>query len=337
MRAVGFTRSLPVSDPDCLVDVDLPEPRPSGRQLLVRPDAASINPVDAKRRQNVAVDKDLDEPVVLGFDAVGTVVSCGPDARLFEPGAQVWYSGSIDRSGSNAELQVVDERIAGRKPEKLSALAAAALPLTGITAWEALFDRLRVTEGGGQGETLLIIGGAGGVGSIAIQLAKALTKLRVIATASREETRRWCERMGADSIANHYELIDSVRGLGVTHVDYILNCADLSPHWDSICELVAPEGSIVGIVNADGPVDLTKLMMKSATFAWEMMSTRPMFDTRTLERQHDILQRLSGLADSGTVVSTMTDSLSGLTAATLIDAHRRIESGRTIGKLCIDY
>ena len=337
MRAVGFTRSLPVDDPECLLDIEVPVPEPTGRQLRVQVLAASVNPVDVKRRQNVAAAHPLDAPMILGFDAVGTVDACGEDVELFRCGDAVWYSGSIDRSGSNAELQLVDERIVGRRPRNLGAPEAAALPLTALTAWEALFDRMRIAEGGGDARSLLIIGGAGGVGSIAIQLAKALTGLRVIATASRDETRQWCERMGADVIANHYDLVNSVRESGAEHVDYILNCADLLPHWDGISELIAPEGTIVSIVHAEGPVNLTSLMQKSATFAWEMMSTRPMFETPSMSRQHEILNRLAELVDSEIIRSTMTETLIGLTAATLVDGHARIESGRMIGKLCIDY
>ena len=337
MRAVGFTRSLPIEDPDSLVDFEARIPTSGPTELLVKVVAASVNPVDSKRRLNAAAERVLEAPVILGFDAVGTVAETGKDVRLFKEGDTVWYSGSIDRQGSNAEYQVVDERIVGHKPETLTDTEAAALPLTSLTAWEAFFDRMRIAEGSGSGEALLIIGGAGGVGSVAIQLAKKLTDLTVIATASREETRDWCSKLGADLIANHYDLVASVRELDIPNVPWILNCADLSPHWDSIVELVAPEGTVASIVHANEPVDLSQLMFKSVTFAWEMMSTRPIFGTNTIIRQHDILERVAGLVDAGDVRTTQTEVLTGLSAKTLREAHTAIESGRTIGKLCIDY
>jgi len=337
MRAVGFTRSLPIDDPESLFDFEAEVPAPAERELLVKVSATSINPVDSKRRTNAASDVEFEKPMVLGFDATATVVAVGAETELFKEGDRVWYSGSIDRQGSNAEYQVVDERIVGRKPATLNDTEAAALPLTALTAWEAFFDRMHIEEGAGSGNTLLIIGGAGGVGSIATQIAKKLTDLTVVATASRDETRDWCYRQGADHVADHYDLVNSVRALDIPDVRWVLNCADLSPHWDSIVELIAPEGTVASIVHADGPVDLTQLMFKSVTFAWEMMSTRPIFGTSSMIRQHEILERVAGLVDGGEVRSTQTRVLSGLSANTLREAHRAIESGQMIGKLCIDY
>ena len=335
MKAIGFTRSLPVTDEHCLFEFETAVPEPGARDLLVRVHAASVNPADTKVRRNAAAENDLDSPWILGFDAAGVVEQVGSEVEFFKVGDAVWYAGSIDRSGSNAQWQLVDERIVGHRPQSLSAPQAAALPLTGITAWEALYDRLRIPAE--QSGTLLIIGGAGGVGSITIQLARQMTNLKVIATASREETKDWCLQQGADLVANHRSLEASMRELGVDSVDYILNCADTSGYWDAMANLIAPEGKIASIVEASAPVDLQLLMHKSATFAWEMMSTRPMFGTDSMVRQHVILEQLASYADSGQVITTMTDCLTGLSAKTLIEGHRRIESGNNIGKLSIDY
>lgn len=337
MKAVGFIRSLPVEDTESLFDFETDIPVPGPRQLLVKVEAVSVNPVDTKRRAKVALDKDLQEPMVLGFDAVGTVAATGENCELFEEGDAVWYAGSIDRPGSNAEYQVVDERIVGRRPRNLTAAEAAALPLTAITAWEAMFDRMNIVEDGGAGNVLLIIGAAGGVGSIATQLARQLTDLVVIATASRPETVAWCSKQGAHNVVNHYDLIKDFRATGVQHADYILNCADTFAYWDTMAELIAPEGKIASIVESEKPVQLTALMLKSATFVWEMMSTRPMFGTRTMIRQHEILDRLADLVESEAVRSTMTSCLQGLSASTLREAHALLESQGMIGKLSINY
>ena len=361
MKAVGFTRSLPVGDRNCLVDFEIPIPVPGPGDLLIGVEAVSVNPVDTMRRRRAAAGQALERPMILGFDAAGTVVEAGSDTHLFKPGDRVWYSGSIDRSGSNAEFQVMDERIVGRRPENLEPAEAAALPLTALTAWEALFDRigiprpginmvaadkragaalpdlLGVPQPGGPISTLLIIGGAGGVGSIAIQLAKRLTGMRVIATASRPASRGWCLEMGADRVADHRSLVESVRAPGREHVDYILNCADTAEHWDAMAELIAPEGKIACIVGSEQPVDLRKLMLKSVTFAWEHMSTRPVFQTDTMQRQHQILQQLAGRVEAGEIRSTLTTTLHGLSAATLRQAHAKLEARRMIGKLSIVY
>lgn len=337
MKAVGFTRSLPVTDESCLIDLELPVPEPGPRQLLVRVAASSVNPADAKRRRRAAVGRDLPVPIVLGYDAVGEVVATGQDVRLFQVGDKIWYSGSIHLPGSNAEYQVVDERIAGRRPSSLDDAAAAALPLTALTAWEALFDRLRLVAESESGRRLLIIGGAGGVGSIAIQLACLIPGLTVIATASRTETRDWCHRLGAHDVIDHGRLLESMGASGFKTVDYILNCADTSGYWAAMAELIRPEGSIASIVEPSGPVDLGLLLMKSATFAWENMSTRPFFSLDTMQRQHEILGGIADLVDEGKIRSTHTRTLRGLTGATLREAHRAIESGHTVGKIAVVY
>lgn len=337
MKAVGFRRSLPVDDPDSLVDFETAVPSPGPRDLLIKVAAASVNPADTKKRRRAAVDRELPEPMILGFDGVGTVAAVGPDVRLFAVGDRVWYAGNIMRAGSNAEYQLVDERIVGHAPRSLSDAEAAALPLTGLTAWEALFERISIPIAASSDSVLLIIGGAGGVGSIATQLVKRLTGMSVVATASRPETRDWCLRQGADVVADHYELVESVRQRGVDQVEFILNCADTAAHWEAMAELIAPEGRIASVVESHQHLDLTRLMLKSVVFAWENMSTRPLFNTSSMQRQHDILDRLAELVDSGKIASTLGTTLNGLSAANLREGHRRLEAGTMVGKVSIAY
>jgi zinc-binding alcohol dehydrogenase family protein len=336
MKAIGFTTSLPVDDPSSLFEFETETPVPGPRDLLVRVRAVSVNPVDVKQRQRAALNTTLPHPRVLGFDAAGTVEAVGADVRLFQVGDAVWYAGSIKRPGTNAELHLVDERIVGRRPATLSAPEAAALPLTSLTAWEALFDRMHVPEGGGAGKTLLVVGGAGGVGSIAIQLAKQLTGLFVIATASREESAGWCRELGADAIADHRDLLAAVRSLGHQHVDAILCTNDFEGHWEALAELVGPQGVICSILGAPR-LDLSKLMGKSATLAWELMFTRSSFETPDMIAQHHILDRVADLVDAGRLRTTLKETLSGFTAENHRQAHKRVEAGTMIGKLAIAY
>jgi zinc-binding alcohol dehydrogenase family protein len=336
MRAIGFTTSLPIDDPASLFEFAAETPAPRPRDLLVRVRAVSVNPVDAKQRQRSAQGTALPSPRILGFDASGTVEAVGPQVQLFRPGDAVWYAGSIQRPGTNAELHLVDERIVGRKPKTLGDAEAAALPLTSLTAWEALFDRMHVPEGGGAGRMLLVVGGAGGVGSIAIQLAKELTGLHVIATASREESARWCRELGADAIADHRDLLASVRAAGRQQVDFILCTNDVAGHWEAMAELVAPQGSICSILGGSG-LDMAKLFAKSAAFALELMFTRSNFETPDMIEQHRILDRVADLVDAGRLRSTLTETLSGFTVENHKLAHRRIEAGSSIGKLAIAY
>ena len=336
MKAIGFFKSHPIDHPESLLELESERPKPGDHDLLVEVRAASINPVDSKVRQRAATDAALPSRRVLGYDAVGIVRAIGSAVVDIGIGDRVWYAGAIDRDGSNAEYQLVDARIAARAPHHLSDPEAAALPLTALTAWEALFDRLRI-DPNETDKSILIVGGAGGVGSITTQIAKAVTSLKVIATASRPETTDWVRKMGADHVANHRDLVHSVRGLGFETVDYIFNTADTYGHWDAMCELIAPQGLICGIVESTAAVDLTKLQSKSAGFVWELMFTRPLFKTTDLSRQHDILRRLAGLVDGGQIQTTLTDTLQGLSVDTFKEAHRRIESGKTIGKVTISY
>ena len=291
MKAIGFRTSLPVDDPSSLLEFEAETPVPGPHDLLVRVHAVSINPVDLKQRKNAAKGTTLPTPRILGFDACGTVEAVGPEVRLFQVGDEVWYAGSIKRPGTNAELHLVDERIVGPKPATLSPAEAAAMPLTSLTAWEALFDRMHVPEGeaaGAAGKTLLVVGGAGGVGSMAIQLAKQLTQLKVIATASRPESADWCRELGADEIADHRDLLASVRALGSQHIDYILCTNDFEGHWEAMAELVGSQGVLCSILGA-ARLDVGKLMAKSATLTWELMFTRSSFETPDMIEQHHIL------------------------------------------------
>ena len=335
MKAVALKTYLPVDNPQSLLDVELEKPAPQGRDLLIAVSAISVNPVDTKVR--APKDKHEDQPRVLGWDAVGVVEAIGPAVSLFKPGDRVYYAGDITRPGSNSEYQLVDERIVGRAPASLSNAEAAALPLTAITAWEGLFDRLRINRDEGAAKTLLIIGGAGGVGSIAIQLAKQLTMVTVIATASRPETREWCLSLGADYVVDHRELINSMHAAGHEQVDYIFCLNNTDQHWLSLCDLVKPQGIICSIVETKQPVELNGLKNKSASFVWELMFTRSMFQTDDMIEQHHLLNEVSGLIDAGKIKTTVTNVLSPINAENLRRAHAQLESGTTIGKVVLEH
>ena len=335
MKAVALKAYLPIDNPQSLLDVELENPVPQDHDLLIAVSAISVNPVDTKVR--APKDKHEDQPRVLGWDAVGVVEAIGPAVSLFKPGDRVYYAGDITRPGSNSEYQLVDERIVGRAPASLSNAEAAALPLTAITAWEGLFDRLRINRHEDAAKTLLIIGGAGGVGSIAIQLAKQLTKVTVIATASRPETREWCLSLGADYVVDHRELINSMHAAGHEQVDYIFCLNNTDQHWLSLCDLVKPQGIICSIVETKQPVELNGLKNKSASFVWELMFTRSMFQTDDMIEQHHLLNELSGLIDAGKIKTTVTNVLSPINAENLRKAHAQLESGRTIGKVVLEH
>ncbi len=335
MKAVGFITSLPITSVDSFIDFETAKPRPVGRELLIKINAIAVNPVDYKIRQNSAKDVLLDVPKIIGWDACGVVESVGEDATIFKVGDKVYYAGDITKPGCNAEYQVIDERIVGRKPSNLSDEAAAAMPLTTLTAWEILFDRIRINLEKDQGKTLLIIGGAGGVGSIAIQLAKKLANLKVIATASRPESIAWCKKMGADIVVNHTDLVNEVRKAGFKYVDFIVDFANANAYWDDMVELIKPQGHIASITGSAEPIALNKLKTKSASFSWEFMYTRSSFETDDMIEQHKILDTVAGLIEDGEIVHTLTQTLHGLSAATLKQAHQQLESGTTIGKLAI--
>jgi len=332
MRAVGYTRSLPVEDPDALLDLTVERAEPQGRDLLVEIRAVSVNPIDTKVRKRA---DPKGTPKILGYDAAGVVAAVGSNARLFQPGDAVFYAGSIARSGTNAEFHLVDERIVGRKPKTLGFAAAAALPLTSITAWEMLFDRLRIPRGAGDG-TLLLIGSGGGVGSIAIQLARRLTGLKVIATASRPATQDWARELGAHAVIDHSRpMAPQLADLGHRFVDYIFGINGTDQHYDAIAEVIAPQGKL-GLIDDPEAFDVKKLKPKSASIHWESMFTRAVFQTPDMEEQHRLLDAVAGMVELGELRTTMTDTLGRINASNLRHAHALIEGGRTRGKLVLE-
>jgi zinc-binding alcohol dehydrogenase family protein len=303
-------------------DIELPKPSPAGRDLLVRVEAVSVNPVDYKQRKASTSSR------VLGWDAAGTVESVGKDVSLFRPGDAVYYAGDVTRPGCDSEFHLVDERIVGRKPKSLDFAQAAAMPLTSITAWEAFFDRLRIKPQ----KTMLIIGGAGGVGSIGIQLAK-IAGLHVIATASRPDSIAWVKALGADQVVNHRE---SLTAQIKQPVDYIANFSgELDAYWDAMAELVAPQGAMVAIVGNQKPMPMDVVRSKSATLCWELMFTRPRFKTPDMIEQHKLLNQVAEMLDSGKLRGTLKETLSPINGANLKKAHEKLESGTMIGKLVL--
>ena len=340
MKAVGLTQYLPIDNPDSLVDLEIPTPEPTGRELRVRVYAVSVNPVDVKMRAPGPDKGVLSQPLILGFDAAGVVEAVGPAVTLFKPGDEVYYAGSNDRAGSNREFHLVDERIVGTKPRTLTFEEAAALPLTTITAWEALFDRLGIAQKPeeNQGQTILILGGAGGVGSIAIQIAKQVAGLYTIATASRKESAEWCRQMGADAVINHHHsLKDELATIDLASVNYILCTNSLEQYVTSMAEIIAPQGKICTIVGTKNnePINMNLFMRKSVSFIFELMFTRPLFQTEDMHAQHELLNEAAKLIDRGVLRTTLTEHFGPLTAANLRRAHKRIESGTMIGKLAL--
>ena len=317
-----------------LQDIDLPQPHAAGRDLLVKVEAISVNPVDFKMRAGAAQDG---EPHVLGWDVAGTVVSTGPQASLFKAGDQVYYAGSVVRPGANSEFHVVDERIAGRKPASLGFTQAAALPLTSITAWEALFERLGIArDGADAGKRLLVIGGAGGVGSVAIQLAHKLARLEVIATASRPASAAWCRDLGAAHIVDHNgDIAAQLKALDLPQVDFILCLNDIDQHFAAMAEAIAPQGRICAIVRNERPLPMDLLFSKSVTLVFEMMFTRSMFGTADMQKQHALLNDVAALIDGGVLKTTVGEEGGVINAANIARAHAALEGGRTIGKIVL--
>ena len=335
MKAVALTRYLPIDDPHALLDVEFDLPEPGPHDLRVRVEAVSVNPVDTKVRAPKAQVEST--PRVLGYDAAGIVDAVGEAVTDFTAGDAVYYAGDITRSGSNAQFQLVDARIVARKPASLDFPGAAALPLTALTAWELLFERMPYAiDGGGAGKTLLVIGGAGGVGSIAIQLAR-LAGFTVIATASRDETAAWCRTLGADHVIDHRQpLAPQLQALGLDAVDAALNLADTDRYWEVLGELLAPQGHVGLIVEPAGALKIgDPYKAKCIGIHWEFMFARARFKTEDMAEQGRILARVTELVDAGRLRGTLTDTLSPISAETLRKAHRRLESGRTIGKLAV--
>ncbi|MBN2984672.1 zinc-binding alcohol dehydrogenase family protein [Cohnella algarum] len=337
MKAVGLYNYLPIEHPESLIELELAKPVPTGRDLLVKVKAVSVNPVDTKVR--APKDRTESSPKVLGWDVAGVVEQTGPECVLFQPGDEVYYAGSITRPGGNSEFHLVDERIVGRKPSSLDFAEAAALPLTAITAWEGLFERLGISRSkeDNAGKAILIIGAAGGVGSIAVQLAK-VAGLTVVGTASRPESADWAAVLGADNIINHYEgFVPQLQAIGRQTVDYIFCLNATEKHWRNMAEAIAPQGKICSIVETKEALDLTLLKDKSASFAWEFMFTRPKYGTEDMVEQHRLLNEVARLADAGALRTTMTERLTPIGADQLRKAHAKVESGRTIGKIVLEH
>ena len=332
MKAIGYIRTGHISKPDSLVEFETDRPEPGPRDLLVEVRGVSVNPVDVKVRNRF---EPGDSPKIIGYDAAGIIRKVGNEVRFFKSGDEVFYAGDLNRPGTNAEFQLVDERIVGKKPKSLSFAEAAGFPLTSITAWEILFDSFMLKKGDDQGEHLLIIGAAGGVGSILIQLAKQLTHLNVIATASRPETADWVQQMGADEVVNHRKsLIDQLKAL---HIEprYVASLNGTADHFPAIVELIKPRGHITLI---DDPKDLEihTIKPKALSLSWEFMFARSMFQTEDMDQQHKLLNQVSELIDSGKLQSVVNRNLGKLSAETLRNAHLLQESGKVIGKNVID-
>ncbi|MCX5957691.1 MAG: zinc-binding alcohol dehydrogenase family protein [Cyanobacteria bacterium] len=336
MKAIAAYGGLPSRDPAAFAVVDLPDPVPSPHDLLVRVEAVAVNPVDTKVRSGLPGPGAGAPPRLLGWDAAGVVEATGDAVERFVPGDRVWFAGDISRPGCNAERVLVEEAICGHRPANLSAAEAAALPLTGLTAWEALFERLGLDpEGADAGRSLLILGGAGGVGSMAIQLARR-AGLVVIATASRPESRAWCERLGASHVVDHSQpLAPQLAALGLPEVDTIANFSDTDAYWPVMAELIRPQGAIVAIVGNRAPLDLNLLKAKSVSFHWEFMFTRPQFHTPDRGRQGEILERLAQLVEAGEIQSTAATRLEPISPENLARAHALLEGGRTLGKIVL--
>lgn len=330
MKAIGYHTPLPIDDERALVDLDLPTPEPGRHDLRVAVRAVSVNPVDVKLRAAVAPPEG--KARVLGFDASGIAEAAGSDVTRFRPGDAVFYAGALDRPGSNSALHLVDERLVGRKPASLSFEEAAALPLTAITAWELLFDRLGVARGQDMKATLLVINGAGGVGSILTQIARQLTGLTVVATASRPETVAWCRRMGAHHVIDHHEPLDQgLRALGIRDVEYVAGLTATDLHLPAIIEAIAPQGKLA-VIDDPKTLDIVPFKRKSVSVHWELMFTRSLFQTADMAEQGALLNEVSALVDAGVLRTTLNGNAGTITAANLRRVHGLIESGRGIGK-----
>jgi zinc-binding alcohol dehydrogenase family protein len=337
MKAVAHFKCLPVEHPDALVEIDIPEPVPGPRDLLVEVKAVSVNPVDTKVRQGYVPHADESQPRILGWDAAGVVRSVGSEVTLFKPGDKVWYAGSLIRPGSNSELQLVDERIAGFMPQSLQFAHAAALPLTSLTAWELLFDRLGVArDTRDRGETLLVIGAAGGVGSILTQLARQLTGLTIIGTASRPETQAWVTELGAHHVIDHSKpLSEELNRIGIPQVNYVASLTQTDRHYAQIIESLKPQGRL-GLIDDPVSLDAVPLKRKSLSLHWELMYTRSLYETVDMQEQHNILSEVARQIDAGVLRTTLGEHYGRINAENLRRAHALLESGRAKGKIVLE-
>ena len=335
MKAIAYHHSLPITDADSLLDIELPTPVATGRDLLVAVHAISVNPVDAKVRKNRQPKEG--QPEVLGWDAAGVVTAVGPDASLFKVGDKVWYAGAINRPGSNSEFQLVDERIVGHMPASLDFSAAAALPLTAITAWELLFERLQISRDKNlTGKSLLVIGAAGGVGSVLVQLARQLTGVTIIGTASRSDTSAWVKELGAHHVIDHSKpLAAEITRLGLPPVDYVISLNQTDSHFDQIVELIAPQGKFA-LIDDPEHIDVRKFKGKSVSLHWELMFTRSLFQTPDMVKQHELLNELAQLVDAGTIKTTVAERFGAINAANLKRAHALLESNTAKGKIVLE-
>ncbi|WP_339525985.1 zinc-binding alcohol dehydrogenase family protein [Pseudomonas sp. EA_35y_Pfl2_R111] len=336
MKAVAYYHSLPADHADALQDVELPEPTPGPRDLLIEVKAISVNPVDTKIRRNVAPTDGTGK--VLGWDASGIVKAVGSEVSLFQPGDRVYYAGAINRAGANSELHVVDERIVGRMPETLAFAEAAALPLTAITAWELLFERLQITQGNADlSQSLLIVGAAGGVGSVLVQLARQLTGLTVIGTASRPETQAWVRQLGAHHVIDHRQpLSEELKSIGIDQVTHVASLTQTDQHFAQLVEALAPQGRLALIDDPEQPLDIMHLKRKSLSLHWELMFTRSLFETADMIEQHRLLQRVAELVEAGTLRTTLGEHFGTINAANLRRAHALLESGTAKGKIVLE-
>ena len=335
MKAIAYYNALPINDPKSLQDIELPEPVAGPRDLLVEVKAISVNPVDTKVRQNAQPEGGAAK--VLGWDVAGVVKAVGSEVSLFKAGDKVFYAGSIARAGGNSELHVVDERIVGHMPKTLGFAEAAALPLTAITAWELLFERLQIREGREDvGQSLLIVGAAGGVGSILTQLASQLTGLKVIGTASREQTQRWVQDLGADLVIDHSQpLSEELKRAGQASVTHVASLTQTDLHLDQLVEALAPQGKLA-LIDDPKSLDVTKLKRKSLSLHWEFMYTRSLFETPDMQEQHVLLNRIAELIDAGTLKTTVGEHFGTINAANLRRAHALLESGKAKGKIVLE-
>jgi len=321
--------------PSAFIEITQPMPQPGEHDLLVEVKAVSVNPVDTKVHASLSKNG-LQAPRILGWDASGIVKAVGAGVTQFKAGDEVWYAGDITRPGSNATHQLIDARIVGHKPQNLDWAAAAALPLTALTAWEGLFERLNIQDAGSD-KTLLIIGGAGGVGSLAIPFAKHNSQIKVIATASREDSDQWCRDRGADLVVNYRDLQGELAKHDITFVDYIFILNDTDGHWAAVSELIAPQGHICTIVENDHPLDQSKLKSKSAALHWEFMYTRSMYQTADMARQGEILNEVAKLVENGVVESSLSETLQGLSVESISEAHRKVLDGHMRGKVVVQF
>jgi len=334
MKAVGYQQSLPIEDERALLDFDLPKPEPGPRDIRVAVKAVSVNPIDTKVRMRAT--PPAGEYKVLGYDAAGVVDAVGSEVTLFQPGDEVFYAGSLVRQGTDAEFHLVDERIVGRKPRTLSFAEAAALPLTSITAWELMFDRMGIAQGKDDTRTLLIVGGAGGVGSIMIQLARKLTGLTVIATASRPETIEWCLDLGAHHVVDHSRLMkEQIDKLNLPPVAWIASLTATAPHFKDMADILAPQG-VIGLIDDPPPLDITLIKFKAGSLRWESMFTRSTYQTPDMIAQHHLLNRVADMIDAGEIRTTLDKVFGKINAANLRTAHATIESGKSIGKIVLE-